>query len=70
MSERQKSALLDQIRAALADSGLSMYEVSKRSGVDQATLSRLMHRERGISVESLEKLAPVVGLRIVMTKRK
>ncbi len=56
--------LLDELRAAIKASGLSGYRLAKDSGVTAGQVSRLMRGERGLSVESAEKLAAALGLRV------
>ncbi|MBI1900489.1 MAG: helix-turn-helix transcriptional regulator [Planctomycetia bacterium] len=46
-------------------SGLSRYEIWKRTGVDQATLSRFVNGERLLSLDAVDKLAEALGLEIV-----
>ena len=67
MTAAQRKQLLDQVRTAVANSGLTLYEIAKRTGIAQSSLSRFMRAERGLSIESLEMLAPVIGLSIVVT---
>jgi transcriptional regulator with XRE-family HTH domain len=59
------------LRRAIAESGLSRYAVSVRSGVDQAALSRFMAGKRGLSLDSVDKLVDVLGLEVrTRPKRK
>lgn len=58
-----------QVREAVTNSGLSRYRISKLSGVSESILSRFMHGE-GLSLENLDALAGVLGLRIVVDQRK
>jgi ribosome-binding protein aMBF1 (putative translation factor) len=56
---------------AIEDSGLTRYEISKRSGVEEATLSRLVNRQRtNINLNTLEKLAEVLGITLAKKKRR
>jgi len=57
--------LSDEIRRAIQSSGLSRYEIAKRSGVQQSALSRFVRGE-GLSTASLDRLAPVLGLHLVV----
>ena len=60
------SGLLDAIRRAVEASGQTRYAISKGSGVTQGQLSRLVRGERGLSIESAERLADYLGLRITI----
>ena len=58
----------DQIRQAVDSSGLSRYRICKEAGIDQATFSRFMSGKVGMALPTLDVLADVLGLDIVMTK--
>jgi transcriptional regulator with XRE-family HTH domain len=70
MTAAERRKLADQVRAAIDESQLSRYEIAKRSGVDEASISRFMNERAGLSFVALEKLAPVIGLEIVVKQRK
>jgi len=58
----------DQIRQAVDSSDLSRYRICKEAGIDQATFSRFMSGKVGMALPTLDALADVLGLDIVMTK--
>ena len=58
----------DQIRQAVNSSGLSRYRICKEAGIDQATFSRFMSGKVGMALPTLDALADVLGLDIVMTQ--
>ena len=58
----------DQIRQAVDSSGRSRYRICKEAGIDQATFSRFMSGKVGMALPTLDALADVLGLDIVMTK--
>jgi transcriptional regulator with XRE-family HTH domain len=55
----------DQVRRAIDGSGLTRYAICQRIGLDQATMSRFMKGQGGLSMEVLDRLAPVLGLAVV-----
>ena len=59
----------DQIRKAVVRSGLSRYEIGKRTGIAQSVLSRFMAGS-GISTETIDKLADVIELEITTRPRR
>lgn len=69
-AENDREPLTAAVRAAIEQSGLSRYEVAKRSGVNEAALSRFMNGAAGLSLATLDRLAPVLGLRIVVDRPK
>jgi hypothetical protein len=54
----------DQLRRAVRDSELTRYAISVRTGIDQGTLSRFIQGQRGMSLESIDKLMDCLGLEI------
>jgi transcriptional regulator with XRE-family HTH domain len=60
--------LSDQVRRAVASSGLSRYRICKLGRIDQATFSRFMAGKVGLSLATLDALAEILKLRIVVDK--
>ena len=60
----------DQIRKAISDSEHTCYRISKETGLNESTLSQFLQRKRGLSLESLDKLASFLGLEVVVKKTK
>ena len=58
--------LLDKIRQAVETSGKTRYRIAKESGISAAQLSRLVNGQSGMTVETIERLAGYLGLRIVV----
>lgn len=58
--------LNDAIREAIRASNETPYAIAKGSGVARSQLSRLLSGESGLSVESIERLADYLGLRITI----
>ena len=65
MRTKQRTKLSDQIRQAIDASGVSRYAICKQIGLDQALLSRFMQDRSGLSVQTLDALADVLGLDVV-----
>jgi transcriptional regulator with XRE-family HTH domain len=58
----------DQIRRAIDQSGITRYRLWKITGVSQATLSRFATGKAALSMEALDLIGEVLGMRIVVTK--
>ena len=69
MSKKRRK-LIDQVRQAASECGLSQNALARAAGLDKAALSRFIVGERGLSMESLDALADVLKLRIVADKPK
>ncbi len=60
----------DQIRRAIGDSGETRYRIAQETGLNEAALGKFFHGERGLSLDSLDKLAEYLGLEVVTKRRK
>ncbi|MBN2023917.1 MAG: helix-turn-helix transcriptional regulator [Pirellulales bacterium] len=70
MKEKQREALSDQLRRLIEESPLTRAEISRRTGIAESTLCKLVQGERGISTDSWDALGECLNLRIVSDKRK
>jgi transcriptional regulator with XRE-family HTH domain len=59
-----KKTVSDRLRRAISESGLSLNELAERSGTDKGRLSRFMRGERGLTLDTVDKLAGVLRLRL------
>ena len=60
----------EQLRAELADDGRSLYELAAAAGVSRSSLGAFLLGNRGLTVDTMDKLAPVLGLRLVAVGRR
>jgi hypothetical protein len=58
------------MRQAVRDSELTRYAISVRTGIDQGTLCRFIRGERGMSLDSVDKLMECLELEIRPRRRK
>jgi plasmid maintenance system antidote protein VapI len=56
--------LVDQVRQAIAGSGLSLNQLAKATGVHQAQLSRFMRGERTLTLTAAARLCTYLGLHL------
>ncbi len=66
---RHKS-LSDEIREAVAASGMSRYAIAKALGIAESTMSRFVHGQNGLSMEYLDRLAELLGMHIVVRPKQ
>jgi transcriptional regulator with XRE-family HTH domain len=59
----------DQIRHAVDASGMSRYAICAKIGLNQGAMSRFMSGKGGLSMGVLDRLAEVLGLRVVADPR-
>jgi transcriptional regulator with XRE-family HTH domain len=60
----------DQLRKIIRASGLSRYEIAKRTAVSEATLSRFMAGKSSITLDVIDALAEVLTLSIATNQKK
>ncbi len=63
--QRQRKSFTDELRSAIEASGLSRYAIWQATGIDQGSLCKFVQGERGLGLESIDKLAELLGLHIV-----
>jgi len=61
----KRTRLTDQIRRAVDACGVSRYRICKTIGLDQGTFSKFMSGKSGLSLETLDAVADVLGLDVV-----
>ena len=66
---KRRQKLSDQIRRAVRECGMSRYEIWKVTGIDQGTLSRFVAGKAGMTIDSLDRLADLLGLNITVRRR-
>ena len=65
MSKKRKAkTVTDQLKQAVTDSGETLYGVAKGSGAEYSALLRFMAGERGIRLDTADKLAAYLGLEL------
>ena len=57
----------DALKRSIRGSDMTMYEIAKRAGVSQIVISRFLSGERDIRVATADKLAEVLGLKLVIS---
>lgn len=60
----------DQVRDAVDASGMSRYAICKAIGLNQGAMSRFMAGNGGLSMDTLDRLAELLGLRIVAERKE
>ena len=70
MNAKKPETLSDQLRQIIADCGMSRYEISKQSGVPEAALSRFVNGKTGLTTDTLDRLAPTLGLELTVKRRR
>ena len=63
-------SLAGDIKALMAEQGLSGRELAARSGIDPGLLSRYLNGKSALSIRSLESVLAVFGFELAMKKKK
>jgi hypothetical protein len=66
--KEKRITLTEQVRQAIDGCGKTRYQISKDTGIDQATLCRFMGGNGGLSNPVLDTLGEYLRLRIVADK--
>ncbi|HVU88130.1 MAG TPA: helix-turn-helix transcriptional regulator [Pirellulales bacterium] len=72
MSRRthRKRNFSEQLRRAIGGCGLTRYQLSKRTGISEATLSRFMSGQRGLTLKAVDKLADLLEWKLESKGRR
>jgi len=65
-----RHALSDQLREVIGSRGLTAYGLGKKAGVDPGVIQRFLNRERDVRLETVDRLAAALGLRLVEVARR
>jgi ribosome-binding protein aMBF1 (putative translation factor) len=65
-----KTSWNELVRTAIRESGLSLYAIAKQADIDVAPIQRFMADKHGMTLATAEKLAPIIGLKIRIKRRK
>ena len=66
----KQASVSDQVRAAIKASGLSGYALGELAGVSRSLVCNFVTGERSLTLDTLDKLAPHLGLRVSFPIRK
>ena len=66
---RAEPNIEEQLRQAILTAGVSRYALSKASGVSQGVLSRFVHGERTVTMDTAARIAAALGLELRPVKR-
>jgi plasmid maintenance system antidote protein VapI len=68
MAKRKKlpATLSQQLRELIGEAGPSVYELARDAGVDRSVLSRFLAGKRTITLETADRLAAVLKLRLIV----
>ena len=69
MAKKRTNLLTDQLRQAIDDSGLTRYEIAKRTAIDESALAKFYNGHRGLSMEALNALGEFLQLRITLGRK-
>ncbi len=67
---KQRMKLSEQIRKAVEQCGQTRYAIALATGIDQSTLSRFVSGERGLPMNTLDRLADFLELTITMKSQR
>ncbi len=69
MATSKSDTIADQLRAAIADTGLSSAELARRAAIDPAPVIRFVAGTRGLTLETAGRICEALGLRLTGATR-
>jgi transcriptional regulator with XRE-family HTH domain len=66
----RKRNFSEQLRRAINGCGLTRYQLAKRTGISEATLSRFMSGQRGLTLKAVDKLADLLEWKLESKGRR
>lgn len=69
MQRKTSRPISQQLREAIDASGMSRYRICKQIGLDESTMSHFMAGRCGLQLSTIDRLAELLGLRIVAEER-
>ena len=58
---KKRLSFSEQVRRAIRAGDLTVYQIAKETGIDNATFSRFLNGKGGLSIEALDALADLLG---------
>jgi transcriptional regulator with XRE-family HTH domain len=55
----------EQLRQAIANAPMNRHQIAEKTGIADSVLSRFVRGERGLTLESVDKLAAYFGLELL-----
>ncbi|WP_146449871.1 helix-turn-helix domain-containing protein [Bythopirellula polymerisocia] len=69
MAKKKTKKMTDQLRQAIDDCGLTRYEISKQTGIDESALAKFYNGHRGLSMKALNALGEFLELTIHLGRK-
>jgi predicted transcriptional regulator len=66
---RKRPRFSDELRQAIDACGMTRYRIARLLDISEATLSRFMSGERGLTMKCLDSLAALLDLHVAAGKR-
>ena len=66
----KKNGLNEQLRKLILTCGISRYELSKLTGIDEAALSRFVRSITDLNTSTAERVLDALEMEIIIRKRK
>jgi hypothetical protein len=61
--------LSDQLRQAVRECGVSCYRIAQETKIGEATLSRFLSGQRGLTMKAIDTLTAYLGLSLARTDK-
>jgi transcriptional regulator with XRE-family HTH domain len=65
---KRKPTMIDVLKAAIEESGLTIYRIGKDTGIEEASLYRFLRGETTLRLDKAAALAEYLGFELVKRK--
>jgi len=62
MKTKMNDAIVDNVRMILRGKNLSQKDLARKISMTEATMSKMLHKTRAISIDEVDKIAKVLGI--------
>jgi transcriptional regulator with XRE-family HTH domain len=67
--KKTKETIVDQLRDAIVNSGLTVSEIANRTGINQSNLSRFVAGHSILKLEKAARVTSLFGMRLTRPKK-
>ena len=68
--KKKKKKVSDKLRVVIDSCGVTRYRISQETGIAEATLSRFMVGQCGLSMKALDRLGEYLDLEVTLKRKK
>jgi len=67
---KRPTTLTEVLRRTIAESGVSLLQIERATGIHRASISRFVAGKRSLRLDVADKLAPYFGLELTLSRKR